>query len=197
MRRRARRVSGLALLTGTWLAQPALADTPCATAMSPRPMPIPLTKGQMAAARQAPALGSFNIVIDAGPGLAGNAAALAAFNRAADQWKAWIANPVTVTIVADLQDLGDASVIGSTSDVIMEAPYATIRDQVVAGADGDDGILASLPTAAQFVANFPPRFRFSGTLAATKASLKALGFGGLDGMLGVTDATVTFNSMFN
>ena len=31
-------------------------------------------------------LGGFNIVIVPGPGLAGNAAALAAFNRAADQW---------------------------------------------------------------------------------------------------------------
>ena len=109
-----RRVLGAAMLACAWAAGPAAADTPCATAMSPRPIPIPVTASELALAQQAPALGSFNIVINAGAGLAGNAAALAAFNRAADQWEAWISDPITVTIVADLQNLGNPSIIGST-----------------------------------------------------------------------------------
>src|SRR4051812_1087010 len=47
-------------------------------------------------------LGTFNIVIVPGAGLASNAPALAAFNRAALAWSSRISDPITVTINADL-----------------------------------------------------------------------------------------------
>jgi hypothetical protein len=52
-------------------------------------------------------LGSFQIVINPLSGLSGNPAALAAFDRAADQWKAYISDSVTVNIDGDMQDLGN------------------------------------------------------------------------------------------
>jgi hypothetical protein len=159
-------------------------------------MPLTVTPGELAAALQPPGLGSFNIVINPGPGLSGNAAALAAFGRAADQWEAWISDPITVTVDADLQNLGNPSVIGSASSVILQASYTSIRNQIVASADGDDGILASLPTAAQFSVFLPAGFSLTGNLDSTKAALKAMGFAGLDGTFGVTDATITFNTQF-
>jgi len=59
-----------------------------------------------------------------------------------------------------------------------------------------DAVVASLPTAAQFSAYVPTGFTLGG-MAATKANLKAMGFTGLDGTFGVTDATVQFNSGFS
>jgi len=47
-------------------------------------------------------LGTFDIVINAGATPAGNAAALAAFNRAAQAWEAHIADSIPVTVNADL-----------------------------------------------------------------------------------------------
>jgi hypothetical protein len=141
--------------------------------------------------------GSFDIVISPTANLSGNAAALAAFNRAAGQWEARIGDPITVTIVGDLQPLG-AGVIGNSSAVSLVGGYTLVRNSMVAdGADeGDDGITASLPTAAQFAATWPSGFGSSGNIQATKANFKALGFAGLDGLFGVTDATITFSSSF-
>jgi hypothetical protein len=46
------------------------------------------------------------IQISAGGTLAGNSVALAAFNRAADQWEQFLADPVQITISANLASLG-------------------------------------------------------------------------------------------
>lgn len=144
-------------------------------------------------------LGSFDIVINAGAALAANPAALAAFNRAAAQWEAFIADPITVTIDADLSDTLDAGVIGSASSVIVSLDYTLIRNALVADAAGeaDDGIVASLPTAAQFSAFLPTGFGLDGNLSANKANIKALGGTGFDAAFGATDATITFNSDFS
>jgi len=143
-------------------------------------------------------LGSFQIVINPGPDLAGNAAALAAFERAADLWEARIADPITVTIDADLLPLGNPFVLGQTAGVFLASDYDTIRDAMVsdAGAEPDDDISASLPTSAQFNATLPDDFTFSGDITAAKANLKALGFTGLDDDFGTTDAIIEFNSEF-
>jgi hypothetical protein len=98
-------------------------------------------------------LGGFNIVIVPGSGLAGNAAALAAF-------------------------------------------YSTVRNAVVADAGANDGILTSMPTAAQFNATVPTGASLNGNLLLTKANAKALGFTGLDGTFGNSDASMTFSSTF-
>ena len=142
-------------------------------------------------------LGSFNIVIVPGAGLSGNAAALAAFQRAANAWMARISDPITVTINADLVPLSPG-IIGSTSATVLQAGYNTIRNAVVADAalDPNDTIMASTPTAAQYSAFVPGGSTLSGNLLATKANLKALGFAGLDTTFGVSDATVNFSSAF-
>jgi hypothetical protein len=141
-------------------------------------------------------LGAFSIVIVPGTGLASNAAALAAFNRAAQQWVARIADPITVTINADLGALGP-NIIGSTSSVILQGGYDTIRNQMVLDAadELDDTITASLPTSGQFSAAIPSG-SLTGNLLGTKANLKALGFAGLDTSFGIADATMTFSNTF-
>ena len=143
-------------------------------------------------------LGTFDIVIVPGVNLAANAAALAAFNRAAQAWEARISDPITITINADMAALG-AGIIGSASSVTLQAGYSSIRNAVVADAVGelDDAITASLPTAAQFVGTVPSGSALSGLVLGTKANLKALGFTGLDDSFGVSDAAITFSTAFS
>lgn len=149
------------------------------------------------AAPPAPNLGSFNLVIAPGATLSGNAAAVAAFNRAANSWAARISDPITITINADLAALG-AGVIGSTASTFLQAGFNVIRNQVVtdAATDIDDGIMAFTPTAAQFSAVMPAGRTLGPNILATKANLKALGFTGLDASFGVSDATITFSTSF-
>jgi hypothetical protein len=147
-------------------------------------------------------IGGFTIVINPTPALAGNAAALAAFYRAANQWVARIADPITVNISADLAPLGPG-IIGSASSVLLQAGYNVIRNQMVADAadeGADDAIVASVPTAATFTGIIPSGSSFTGNLVASKANLKALGFdsSGLDLAAGTTtDAFITFSNAFS
>ena len=142
-------------------------------------------------------LGSFDIVINADPTLAANAPALAAFNRAALMWESRISDPITVTIDADMAPLGP-NVLGSASTVLLQGGYNLIRNQMVADAadEWDDGIVASLPTLAQFSAILPTGFALDGNIATSKANLKAMGFAGLDGLFGVSDGDITFSNSF-
>ena len=139
---------------------------------------VPPTGGSFLATYDAPSqnLGAFSIVIVPGPTLAGNAAALAAFNRAANAWAARISDPITVTINADLSPLG-AGILGSTSSTLLQAGYSTIRNQVVADAadEPSNGIMASTPTEVQFGAFIPSGRTLNGFIVATKANLKAMG----------------------
>lgn len=140
---------------------------------------------------------AFDININPSPALAANPAALAAFNRAANQWASRISDPITVNIDADLAPLG-AGVIGQAGSVLLQTGYDTIRNSMVADSAGeaDDGVVGALPTAAQFSAFMPAGFGLNGSLSATKANLKALGFTGLDLSFGATDASITFSSNF-
>ena len=146
-------------------------------------------------------LGSLSIQVNpvSGGSLASNSAALAAFNRAADTWKSYFSDPVTINITADLVNLGSSSIIGQTGVTLLQANYTTIRNAMVSDAAGQpgNGIVASLPTAAQFSANLPAGFSLSGNLLFTKANAKALGFTGLDAAFGSSDGTIEFNSNFN
>ncbi len=147
---------------------------------------------------QGAAVGGFALVINPGPTLASNAPALAAFNRAAQQWEGAISDPITVTVGADMANLGSPTVIGQASSFILNCSYACIRDPMVAAADADDGILASLPKAVQFDAVIPGGTVLTGELRANKSALKAIGgFGDLDAQFGTTDATITFNTQFS
>jgi hypothetical protein len=149
-------------------------------------------------------LGAFNIQINPGATLAGNAAALAAFERAAVQWESYISDPVTVVINADLASLG-AGIIGSTNNVFLQGSYPTIRNRMVldAGDEADDGIVITLPASPSFF--LPPGFGLRGAnplfvnqaIVLTKANAKALGFTGIDNIGGPQDATITFSTNFS
>jgi hypothetical protein len=123
-------------------------------------------------------------------------AALGAFGRAAAQWEAVISTPVTVTVNAGLEDLGDSRIIGQTLSRAFYGDYDVFRDALAEVHAQDAPIVLALPTAAQFVALVPTGFSISG-VSATKANLKALGFTDLDARYGAMDATVTFNSRFS
>lgn len=143
-------------------------------------------------------LNGFGITLNAGAALQGNPAALAAFQRAVDAWEAVIADPITITIDADLAPLAQG-VLGQASSVTLVANYDLIRNQMVVDAadEIDDLVTAFLPTAANALFEVPIGFGLSGDVSATKANLKALGFTGLDNLFGATDATITFSSNFN
>jgi hypothetical protein len=139
-----------------------------------------------------------NIVINPNATLSGNAPALAAFQRAADQWENWFNDPITVTIAAGMANLG-GGILGQAQSVILLDSYTNLRNAMVndAANEASNAIVASLPTSAQFSGLFQPGSSFSGNMIGTKANLKALGYGGLDGAFGATDATITFNTVFN
>jgi hypothetical protein len=193
---RARRVS-LGTLSFVLLltsARSVVADeVPCATATSPRPSIVSArdagvgTRGQTPGARSV-----FDIVIQPGPGLTANPAALDAFNRAAAQWELYISDPITVVINADLSSMGFPGPLGVTSNQATLLDYTTVRDALVADAadEADDAITASLPTLAQLALLYPPGYSFDGNVAVNKATLLALGIppGSLN------DASITFNS---
>ncbi len=139
---------------------------------------------------------ALQINIVAGGGMHG--AAVAAFSRAAAQWEARIADPITVTVSVNLLNLGANNILGQASASLLIGGYDLIRDAMVldAGFEPDDGVVAALPTAAAFSATLPPSVALGGGIIATKANLKALGFAGLDASFGVLDGNIEFNSNF-
>jgi VCBS repeat-containing protein len=141
---------------------------------------------------------AFNIFINAGAGLAANSSALVAFERAAQAWETHINDDITVTIDADLANLGSPNVIGQTGSVLLQGGYNTIRNQMVADAadEADDSIVSLLPTAASASFLLPAGFGLNGLLIGSKAALKAVGFSNLDQDFGTSDAEITFNSQF-
>ncbi len=69
----------------------------------------------------------FNILINPGPNLARNAPALAAFQRAANQWKKFIRDPVTIVISAELIPNTDPRNLGGADAVRFSTPFFGIR----------------------------------------------------------------------
>jgi len=188
------------LMIGALLTIPSVgftADVPCPTALTPTPVPLELRDEDMVPAPRALRLGAFDIAIAPGPGLAADPAAMAAFERAARQWEAYISDPVTVRIEAEIAPIGEAGVIGATTSVVLSGSYDLVRNRIVADADADDGLLAWLPTAGEFSAYLPSGYGLTGRLVGTKANFKAVGFAGLDEQFGPTDAKIVFNSLFD
>ena len=136
----------------------------------------------------------FDIVIEAGPGLAGNAAALASWERAAAEWEAIITDPVTVTVEADLVVIDEPGVLGQTDAVTLTGSVAEVRDAMAQSAvtETDEGITAALPTEEQLRLLLAPNTFSAGLVTASKANLKALGFTDLDEQFGAADARVDF-----
>lgn len=180
---------------------PARAGTVARRARVPASTRCPAALGPLLAALAALAwplpAPAVTITINAGPALAANAAALAAFGRAASRWSALLTDPITVNVDANLAPLGPG-VLGRAGPVFLAAPYTDVRNALVADAadEADDAIVASLPTAAQFAALVPTGFSLDGRLSGTKANFKALGFGGLDLLFGASDAVIEFSDGF-
>jgi hypothetical protein len=140
------------------------------------------------------------INLNAGASIAGNAPALAAFNRAAQNWQNVLGDPVVLNINIDMASLG-SGILGSTSAAGYYSDFNTIRDLVSEGADtgsaAETATLAYLPTSAQFYAYGPSGFSLSGNMAATRANLLALGVPQSDmGGLGTSDGSITFSTNF-
>jgi hypothetical protein len=140
-------------------------------------------------------LGTFDIVFNADNTV--SAAALAAMNRAASEWKARISDPIQVNINANFASL-DPGILGSTGSVVLLGGYNTIRNAVVADAADEptNTVATQIPTAANAVFRLPSGFSTDGNLQLTKANAKALGFTGLDGAFGASDGQMTFSTNF-
>lgn len=181
-------VAGLSASQLAWAGGPAFIETKTVYALPNRTLSPAATSN----------LGTFNIVINPGPGLSANAPALAAFNRAAAVWQSRFSDPITITIDADLDAL-DAGIIGSTNSVSLAGGYTTVRNAMVndGAAAAGGAILSSLPTAAQFSAVIPNGRSLDGNVLLSKANAKALGFTGLDAGFGATDAQITFSTNFS
>ena len=214
VRLRAHAVAGFALAAGFLLiglppAYAIVVDTGVIIPSGPAPMTVISTMPEAPASGSSISalgtrthnIGTFNIVINPGPTLAGNAPALAAFERAAQLWESFIADPITVVVDADVAPLGPG-ILGSTGSELLTASFSTIRNAMVADAadeGADDAIVASLPAAANYNVTIPAGFGLDGNVFASKANLKALGFDGptLDGIVGTADDMhITFSTNF-
>jgi hypothetical protein len=139
------------------------------------------------------------IHINAGSGLLSNPTALAAFNRAANDWEQYLADPVTINIDANLAPLG-TGILGQTGSPEFSAGFNVIRNQMVADNAGGplSALTGSLPTATGYSPVLPATgsWTFQPTLYATAANLAALGFD-LSTVLGsAAHASITFSSTY-
>jgi hypothetical protein len=135
-----------------------------------------------------------SIVLNANASLSGNAAALAAFQRAANTWQGMFSDPITVNINAGLASLGPG-IIGSAGSTLYQTGYNNFRSAMILDAsdEASNGIVAALPTAAQFLGQLPAGgFSFSSNIVATSANFKALGFALPAG----SDGDITFSDNF-
>jgi hypothetical protein len=136
---------------------------------------------------------ALDVVINPGPTLSANPAALAAFNRAATHWENLLSDPITVTVNGDIAPI---FAVAQTSPSIIGFNFDFVRNQMVTDAldEGtDDAIVASIPTVANFTATLLPGSSLSGNMRITKANLKAIGVN-VDDVFGPNDANITFNS---
>jgi len=144
---------------------------------------------------------AFTIQINPGAGLSGNSAALAAFNRAAQEWSSRFANDVTVYVDADLSSgFGNPSTIGQagpTGYTNLNLDYGTVRTALVAhGAATGNEVLNYLPTTLTGMATAPSGSTIIGsTVGVVRANQRVLGL--LGGGDTLADGEITFNSAFN
>ncbi|EDY83803.1 hypothetical protein VDG1235_3430 [Verrucomicrobiia bacterium DG1235] len=140
-----------------------------------------------------------NINLNANASLLSNTAAFDAFRRAADKWESVLSDDVTVTIDAGLESLG-SSILGSTSNVSLTTSYDWFRGLMVADeladTSGINPVVGALPAASDLGFFLPTGFTLNGSISASKANIKALGYDGLDTIFGASDGTINFSSDF-
>src|SRR3954463_16127732 len=138
------------------------------------------------------ALGTFEIVVHPGATFDSNGPALAAVNRAADAWKAYIADPIVVHINVDFGTT-DSGILAGTVSAMNTPRLSDIRTALIEDAanEADDGITLLLPENPSF--NLPPGFAVNGFSQITRANAKALG---LFASNTTDDARVIFSNTF-
>lgn len=135
-------------------------------------------------------LSGFDIVINAGPALAANAAALAAFNAAAAIWESWFKDPVTVIIDADLAALPPGVIGGALNSFVTPGGgYGAVRSLMIADNVGSvtQDVTDAIPST---LTAFTPLGVTSISPIMSQANAKALGFT----VPGGADATITFST---
>jgi hypothetical protein len=121
----------------------------CGTVTTSEPIgsvePWMLVGGTPRALNDEPARG-FRLVINPGPGLAAVPAAVAAFERAADQWRRVLRDPITVTVDADFEASEDDRWLGRTGPRVVTDGYDRMRMVLIRDAGPRDAIVSALPT---------------------------------------------------
>ena len=108
---------------------------------------------------------ALDVVLNPGPNLSANPAALTAFNLAAGQWENRLSDPITVTVNADIVPMPFAT--AQTSPIMVGFNYDFIQNKMVTDAldEGpDDAIVASIPTIANFTAALPAGSSLNGSI---------------------------------
>lgn len=134
----------------------------------------------------------FRLVINPRPGLAGVPLAVAALERAADRWRRIITDPITVTIDAELGAYDGREWLGIAGARYLTLSYDGMRTALIRDAGSGGGIVGAMPPFDRL--SFVPPSIDRTTVIATKANLKALGFGNLDDLYGARDGTIRFNT---
>jgi hypothetical protein len=146
----------------------------------------------------------FRIEIVPGLNLRNQFGALEAVKRAAQQWEAMLADPITVSIHIDIafnpgfaRDEFPASVLGLAQPVEVELPYAQVRHALQSDGllEQDDSILAFLPSPESIKFAYPGSLRYDNMISLTKPNLKSLGLHTeqFDEELGVSDGLIVLN----
>ena len=125
--------------------------------------------------------------------LAENAEALAAMERAAQQWEELLQDPIQIRINADLAELS-SGVIAEASSATRTFQYDTaIRAmQSDASDELDDQLVQLLPSSRALDVDLPEPFDLSSRIRMTSANAKALGLSGF-GFSRLADGTINFN----
>jgi hypothetical protein len=118
-----------------------------------RTIPLPTESQLKGESLTAENVDNLTIVLRATPQLDANAAAKAAFIRAAQIWQAEIKSPITVYIDVDFgpKNFGQdwsPGIIGATTVPTITQRYSTVRTQLIAGVSkpsSEDGLYRSLP----------------------------------------------------
>ncbi len=157
--------------------------------------------------------GTFDIVLHFGPQISANAAAMAAFERAALFWETQFADPITVNLDVEFgtSDITGAvfpaNVLGSTQSEYNSFAYSDVRDALILDASRDESLVNSLPSVGGLTFNSPSgisAYQFAGQtqIDVTRANALAMGFTNLSGSMSVIasgvmiDGSISFNSNF-
>ncbi len=144
--------------------------------------------------------GRLNIEIISGQKLRSSPAALAAVERAAQQWESHLFDPITVSIEIDF-DVTPTGVLGFAIPNEVILPYSEVRGAMQADglAEADDSIVGRLPTADAIEFALPPGTEFLGDISIAKANAKAIGLrpGELDDLFGIADGGIVMSEQMD